>query len=377
MSKKHRSSFSGKVGANAKEKKREASSYGYLALPDGIKLYKPEPGKRAFIDIIPYEITDEKHPDRNDQNEIAMVGDLWYKRPFKIHRNVGVDNDTVICPISFGKPCPVCEYQKELRDKNGDKEEIKSLYPRSRSLYVIVPINSKEYDEEAHIMDLSDYNFQNMLYDEIEEGNIPEDFCDLESGCTLKVRFSSEKIGKGDPFAQASRIDAEERQEQYTEDILDDVPNLDEVLIVLPYKQLQAKFLEIDSEEDTDTDNLKSDEDDEPRTRRKKTTRSRSRSDEEEEEEPRSRTKRKSTRKRDEEEEEEEEKPKRRGMLIRDREEEEESKGRREHRSSRNRDSENQCPFKHEFGVDTDQFDDCNDCKVWKDCDEEYVKSKR
>jgi hypothetical protein len=28
----------------------------------------------------------------------------------------------------------------------------------------------------------------------------------------------------------------------------------------------------------------------------------------------------------------------------------------------------NRCPFGHRFGVDTDAYDECDECDVWDDC---------
>ena len=104
------SSFRDKIKADSEKQKKDAKSYGYLLLPKDVKTFSPEPGSRVILDFIPYEVTDEKHPDRNESNEIAVPGSLWYKRPFKVHRNVGVNNETVVCLTSIGKKCPICEY---------------------------------------------------------------------------------------------------------------------------------------------------------------------------------------------------------------------------------------------------------------------------
>ena len=98
MSKKRTSSFRGKVSSDAKRQKTAGASYGYLNLPKGVSVYSPEPGsKNVKLDFLPYIVTDERHPDRNEELKVALPDSLWYKRPFKTHRNVGVDNDAVIC----------------------------------------------------------------------------------------------------------------------------------------------------------------------------------------------------------------------------------------------------------------------------------------
>ena len=36
--------------------------------------------------------------------------------------------------------------------------------------------------------------------------------------------------------------------------------------------------------------------------------------------------------------------------------------------------TENTCPFKHTFGKDCEEFDECNDCKLWDKCFDEKEK---
>jgi len=100
MKKKKRGDFRGKTNKDAKRNGKK--SFGYLNLPKGVNMLAVEPEGSIKFDIIPYEITDKRHPDKSIKEGIAIEGDLWYKRPFKIHRNVGAgDGETVVCPTSF------------------------------------------------------------------------------------------------------------------------------------------------------------------------------------------------------------------------------------------------------------------------------------
>ncbi len=51
------------------------------------------------------------HPDRDEEYGIAVPGSLWYKRPYWLHRGVGPENVSIVCPSSIGKKCPICEYR--------------------------------------------------------------------------------------------------------------------------------------------------------------------------------------------------------------------------------------------------------------------------
>lgn len=86
---KKKSQFAGKTSADAKKRRTEGTSYGHLSLPKGVSVFKEVKGKNYF-DILPYEVKEAKHPDRDDEMGKAIPGELWYKRPYKLHRNIGV-----------------------------------------------------------------------------------------------------------------------------------------------------------------------------------------------------------------------------------------------------------------------------------------------
>jgi len=284
------------------------------------------------LDILPYLVTDDHHPDRNDEMDIATPESLWYKRPFKIHRNVGVDNDVVVCPASIGKPCPICEYRAKRMKEGADKGDTDMMKASLRNLYVAKPVKSKKFEAEPHIWDISQWLFQNLLNEELEEDEDYGVFPDLEEGMTLRIRFDSKTIGKSEPFADASRIDFEEREEQYTADILEDVPCLDEVLNVLSYKELQAKFFEMDDTDEV-VDDYRGEDDDKNEKPRKKPSRKKEPEPEEDDDEQPT------------------EKPARR------------TRGERSHKPEKNK-----CPHKHKFGEDWDEFADCDECDEFDAC---------
>jgi hypothetical protein len=242
MKEKKKSRFSDAIGANAKRQK-ERSNFGYLNLPEGVTTFKVDPGKSMFFDILPYEVTDKNHPDKKD---IEAAGGLWYRRPFMIHSIPnGEHTDKVVCPTSFGKPCPICEYVKQMKDNGATFDEIKPFKVKERNLYVVIPYGHKEMEEKPYIWDDTQWYFQKMLNDELSENTDYLCFPDLENGLMLKVRFSDDTYNSK-PAPKPTRIDFKDREEnggqQYTEKILKKIPNLDEVLIVLSYKELEMKL---------------------------------------------------------------------------------------------------------------------------------------
>lgn len=355
MSKTTRSKFRGKVSRNVEKQKQDASSYGYLNMPKDVEILKLD-GGRIQLDIMPYIVSDENHPDRDDKLEIAVPGELWYKRPFRIHRSIGSGNDSFVCPTSINKKCPICEYRTKRMKEGADKEETDALKASLRNLYVVIPINHKELDEKPYIWDISQYLFQNLLNDELQENSDYEVFPDLEEGYTLKIRFDEKSIGKN-KFNEASRIDFVKREEMYEESILDDIPDLDKVLKILSYQELERKFLEID--DDDTTDETVNEETDKKPVRRKRPIETKDEDEENEERKPA--RKRPSTP--DPEPDEAKDEPIRRSHPGK---EPEKKPGK----------SSDRCPHEHKFGVDTDKYDECNKCKIWDDCIDEKEKNE-
>ena len=370
MSKK-KSNFSGKVGADAHRQQSSGSSYGHLQLPRGVNVFSVDgAGGRVFLDILPYEVTDPKHPDFNKDLDIASVGSLWYKRPYKLHRNVGASNDTAVCPTSIGKKCPICEYRAKRIKEQADKEETDAMKPSLRNLYVVVPIGDKKHEEKPSIFDISQFLFQNLLNEELSENPEYEIFPDIEEGYTLKIRFESKTIGKSQPFAEADRIDFIDRENPYTDTILKQVPNLDQVLIIMSYDELNAKFFELENEEDAGRLKSKSDdeEEDKPARRRREEPEEKPirRVREEEPEEKPARRAAPAAKSRDEEED----KPTRRAAPV-SRKEEPEEKPAASTRQRPSKTENNRCPEGYKFGIDTEKYDKCDTCDAWPDCADE------
>lgn len=418
---KKKSSFRGKVHSDAQ--RSESNKFGYLNVPKD-QQFSPEVDTKVMLDFMPYEVVDPHHPDRNDKDEVALVGDLWYKRSFKVHRNVGSDNNAVVCLTSFGKKCPICEYRSKRVKEGADKDELDALKTSDRNLYVVIPLDSKKHKVQPYVMDISQAMFGKLLKKELDDNPDCEVFPDLEEGMTLKVRFDGKTMGSSKPFPEATRIDFYDRKKPYPESILEEIPNLDKVLRQLTYAELEAKFFEIDNEEKAEDVKEEKDElrrrsvakeEDEPPTRKRKTV------EKEEEPEPRKRRTVKEEPKEEESEPEEVEitwkdlqamKPSVLKQLCEEngletnpddfdddpgafrraiakeigieypkkalarpsaKEKEEEDEEPAPKTTSRSKpvkeeESTGTCPFKHKFGVDGNKFDDCDNCKVWDDC---------
>lgn len=253
MAKKKVSAFRGKVQQAAAKASTNESSYGYLSIPKGISFYSPTAGSKEKFDILPYTVTSSKHPDRDAELEIATEGTLWYKRPYRVHRDIGVDKDRYICLTSFGKKCPICEYRAKRAQEGATKEELKAFNSSQRNLYAVVPRGIAKVAEEVHLFDFSDYNFQELINEELLENDAYEVFPDAEEGLTLEVRWN-EAVFAGNTFAKAGRIDFRNRKTPLAEELLESVPNLDDLLQELTYAELEKIFFEMVDVEEEDED---------------------------------------------------------------------------------------------------------------------------
>lgn len=408
-----------KVDKDAKT--RSGGGKSTFRLPTGMETFVPEGGKTYRFDILPYEVTDSNHPDS------VEVGDLWYKRPFKTHKRIGIDETDVVCPRSIGKKCPICDYRAKLKKKgSADEDLIDTLRPKDRVLYNIRPRSAKKSqdDSEVKIFEISRWNFQHQFYDELnlvdeDEDDSKKDFAELEGGKTLKASFKKASYGAV-TYPQAWKFEFLDRKD-YDDDILDSVANLDELLIVLSYKELEKMFLELeggaDEEEDeedeegTDGEDIDEDAEEEEeeeeekpskksggkkgsgkKSGKKKEKKPDKDEEEEEEEEPDNDDDEEEEEEEEpeEEEEEEEEPPKKSGKKKssssekksgakkdggnmsrsskKDSSKKTEAESKKASGKSKEKDSDNKCPHGHIFGDDCERFDDCDDCKKWKQC---------
>lgn len=257
---KKKSRFSGKVKKSEdRVSSGGGSKFDYLK-KDDIEFFKPTPGDdNCQLDFIPYIITDKNHPEKNEDEDIALKGNQWWRRGFRTHRNVGTDNKVIVCPTSWGGKCPICEKRAELWEAKADKKEIEPLYTSFRYLYIVIPLKSEgKEDKIPHVMDISNHAFQKLLKAELDVNEDNETFMDLEQGTTLKCRWSSEAFDeKSKPWAKIARIDFIERKKQYTEKILKKVPNLDTLFIKLSYDEIDKMFNEVEDVEEVINDSKK------------------------------------------------------------------------------------------------------------------------
>ena len=79
-----------------------------------------------LIDILPYEA--------GEGNPWAEPGNLHWERTYYVHKGIGANGDTIVCPRMTAKEerCPICEARlKLMKEGDEDNEElIKDLSPK-------------------------------------------------------------------------------------------------------------------------------------------------------------------------------------------------------------------------------------------------------
>lgn len=247
MAKKKRGSSMGTGTRKSRTNRKTGKKW--LSIPKDVSLYKEEAETTIKMDFLPYVVTDiKKHPEKE-----SMSDDVWYRFPYKIHGRVGPNRQAVLCPSTIGKPCPICdEMQAIYDDPDADNKQASKFRPSKRSLFVIkIKGGDKKNKGKMFIWDVSDFNFFDQVDNELEHGEEEwNDFACLEGGYTLKVRFI-EKSFDETKFAKADRIDFIERDD-YDEDILDETPCLDDVIIpnIKTLKEIEAVMDGEEPEED-------------------------------------------------------------------------------------------------------------------------------
>lgn len=202
-------------------------------------LFFPRESRTYQLDFLSYEIISSNHPDADEESGISQ-GELWYKRPYGLHRH-----PSVICPqlSTSTEKCEMCEHRnrlqlerRALRGSHTKKhtKEIQRLKPSSRNLYVVVPMNDPDFEEKPHVWDIARSGFEELLYAYLDEDERYADFPNPEKGYTLNVRLALKHFGPA-LFAEAEKIDFIKRD---TNAILrvqkhqKNVPNLDTIVEV-------------------------------------------------------------------------------------------------------------------------------------------------
>jgi hypothetical protein len=211
-----------------------------LDLPPAAQLFKVETDKRPIlIDIIPYIV--------GDNNPKRKKGETWTVRSYYIHRNIGPNNEVVICPKhTYSHRCPICDEMDRL---GWDDEVAKTLRPSWRQLWNI--IDCKDRKMGIQIWDVAQWNFGKALATaerSLRAGDPRLYYADPGHGYSVKALFAEESV-PGRKYFRAERVDFEPRSKQYNEFIKKKAWCLDDILKpAMSYKELTKLFLQTQSD---------------------------------------------------------------------------------------------------------------------------------
>ncbi len=216
-------------------------------LPEGTNLFRPKAGTKR-LEIIPYTV--------GEGNRFADEGSQYYERTYWVHRGIGPDNNSYVCPAkTAGKKCPICDARAKLAKRpDADEDVITGLAPKERQLWNVFDHN--EPDKGVQIWEVSHHNFGKRLDTEIrnaDEDDGFEYFADAEEGFTLRVGFEEASFA-GNSFVEAASISFKRRKEPLSDELLEAAHCLDELLKIESYEELKRIFLQTAEDEDEDED---------------------------------------------------------------------------------------------------------------------------
>ena len=222
----------------------------YLRLPDGWSLLQAKPGKYR-LDFMSYKVT--KGKGESGGNPYFEKGELAFERTFFVHRGIGPNQDWHLCAAkTLGEPCPICEHRAKMaRDPNADEDVIKELAPKERQLWIPKDLSDPDTN---FIMEASFHLFGKQLDAKVKSGDEEDEyeyFADPVDGKTVRVNFEQSDRGK---WVEAVDIEFRARRQSYDADIVDEMPDLDEMLVATPYEKLKRLFLQTGEEKQKDDD---------------------------------------------------------------------------------------------------------------------------
>jgi len=220
----------------------------YFEAPEGSSQWQTKAGKGSEgtdygFDIIPF-YAGSKYP-TNGYN--INEGDLTYTLDVWVHFKVGPMNKPVVCPLkNYSLPCPICEKRVAILAERGqmDKEEYKKfkkengyLYPSRRVMYnVIVRSDEKEEKKGIQIYEISHFFMEKKLQEAAKKprGGGLVSYPDPDEGKTIWINFSL----SGEDSWSVGVPQFEDRDYIITDEQIDAAYRLDELLVSYEYDEI-------------------------------------------------------------------------------------------------------------------------------------------
>ena len=357
------------------------------ALP--IPLFKKIPEGTIVFDIIPFQVSEKFLIDPVSRRPQYVPGEWYYYLDLHVHQKIGPSNHNVICPkMHLGKPCPICDIADakkqgiEFGDKEGWKAEVMPFLPKRRSVYQIW-IHDKSKDEEdkgVQVLEISFHSLEKELLAIAKDPETDETIDYAWPGIEgKKITFTR----KGTGMTNTSYVGYKflDRKEEIPDEIVDGTCAINEYITIMTPEEIK-KLMNAGEDEDEEEKPRRgnkatkdTDDDDSERKARPNRLGRKAKDEDDTDDSEDEKPKRRAKVAEPENEPEEEVKPRRRAKPAEDDDEEEEKpRSRREKREAEAKaekpKKENPCTFGHKFGVDTDDYEDCEECpeKLYNKC---------
>lgn len=120
-----------------------------------------------FIDFIPF-VAEESFSN-------LIQGDPNWRILYKTHSKVGPKSEIIVCPRTFGEPCPICDKYDEVKydfpgekgsteNKEYYKNVVGPLQPKNRAVYYVVDRSTKEKsDEGVKFLDMASFYIEENI----------------------------------------------------------------------------------------------------------------------------------------------------------------------------------------------------------------------
>ena len=196
-----------------------------------------------LIDIIPYRAG--AYDPQVPEGRGTYLLDIW------VHPKIGPSEDTFVCPVQYGKSCPICNERKRRNDADEDYDtRIKVLNTSRRVLYnVIVRDGGKEERKGVQVFEIAHWFMEKNL---IKIAKNPrggmDEFWDADTGKTVVF----ERTGTGAKNTQYDGHRLIERVNRITDEELLAAYCLDELLIIPSEETLSNAFFGTAAEQTQD-----------------------------------------------------------------------------------------------------------------------------
>lgn len=200
--------------------------------------YDPKSGTKikddvydCAFDIIPWIVRSDKYPDST-----VNQGSLAYKLIFLVHRNVGINNDQIICPRTFGHNCPICEEWKHLYDE-GKEKEAEKIGASYRVAYNFLDLNDPDAGVQLFVGSRKYFDIPLMSEIAIVEKKTGNE---IDLLCNHIECRATQEVWNKIPYFKYSNFVFEEKEED--DSLIEQALPIEELLVVLPYEEIKQIF---------------------------------------------------------------------------------------------------------------------------------------